>query len=228
MGGPKVFNDSTITQSSTKREYQRRRLVARASEARRQLSVRRYFSVSLGGLLISGEQLDEIRAFEAATRQGMENFLVRLSTFHLLEDYDHRPAFLGVGNGTEQTFQVTKKTSYQGDEYSDVIRFLNWNYPEMRDLCEQEWFPMPETQVWRGLPVWNGEFWQGLEITDDCAIDRLTGQITGTQTGNLYVTGGFYWEMICPTGISVSPKGPYFEISEGVQFIEPFPVGGEL
>jgi hypothetical protein len=223
IGGLKVFNDSTITQSSTKREYARKRLVARSSEARRQLTVRRYFSVSLAGLIITGEQLDEIRAFEAATAN-TSPFLVRLSTFHLFENHNGAPAFLGVGNGSEQTFQLTKTTSYQGDTYTDIIHYPNDNYPAMRDLNHDDWTALPPVRIYRGNPNSGG-----IDITSDCVIDRLTGEVTTAQNGALYVKGGFYWKMICPTPISVTPiKGGYFEIDSGVQFVEPFPDGGEV
>lgn len=185
--------------------------------------------------MVNDEQLEEIRAFEASTRQGIDPFLVRIASYDHLENADGSASFLGTGNGTPQVFQLKKRTSYQGEVFSDAVNYPWFDYPALEDLNRDEWQPLRPLQIWQGSPTLNpyredvgAPLYLGTEITSQCSINRLSGQITTTASGALYATGGFLWKMISLSSFGVSIEACVFKINDGVQFVEPMPDGGEV
>lgn len=234
-----VWNDSVIQESTSRREFMGRRLVARASEASRQFSVNRYWTVDLSGLQLMAAQLTEIRAFENEIGFGTP-FLVRLSTYCLLEDevigthntVSYSPTLLGEGTGSSDTFQICKRSSIQGRAPRiDPIYYPNYDYPPLKDLNGLDWTALPPLRVWGGAPVFNDltRVWTGNDVTSSCTIDRNAGTVTVSGFDSWYVTGGFYWKMKLFSSIPVKPMGAgLYVVPDGVQMVEPFPEGGEV
>lgn len=227
-----IFNDSIVQESVARREYLGKRLTSRASEARRQFTTRRYWTVDLSGLQLSEAQLEEIRALEAVN-QFTEPVLLRLSSYCTLENAAHQAAPLGMGNGTLQTFPLLKSSSIQGRPARlDRIYWPNYDYPALTDLNGQTWQPLPPLRIWQGAPPTvnlQTMQWTGTEITSACTIDRDFGRVTTSAIGQLWATGGFYWRMVLPAGVPITPMGAgLFVVKEGVQMVEPFPEGGEV
>jgi hypothetical protein len=213
-----IFNDSIIQSSEGSPRWATLRMANETAEARRSLRGQPVWVLDLSSLQLSGEQYEELLAFQYQVKGMLNPFLVRNVRNCRLENEAGDAAFLGVGDGSNTVFQLQKTRPIQGRADIETIRFPNWNYPPLETISGQEWEPMPELQI----------FVNGVAVSG-WSVDRSTGLVAFSAPpaagATISATGGFFTLMVAnQDDIPAKPVGPIFQIARGVTFSEP--VGG--
>lgn len=218
-----IFNDSIVQESEGSPRFATRRIQAGESEVRRQFRARARWALDLSGLQLSGEQYEELLAFQLAVKGMLNPFLVRNVRNCLLENEAGDGALIGVGDGATTEFQLQKTYSVQGRSTVQTVSFPNWNYPPLFDLSCNVYDVLPSLRV----AVAGADGSNEIDVTPFLqSVGRNTGLVrlgappTRGQLVRAY--GGFYTRMIAnQDDIPVSPKGAYFMVKKGTSFEEP-------
>lgn len=212
-----IFNDSMIGQSKGDARWLTLRTADRTSETRKPLASVPRWTLDLSDLQLSAEQHEELLAFGYEVQGMLNPFLIRNIRNCTLEDVAGNASVIGVGNGSQQTFQLSKARPIQGRAgYREIVRFPNVAYPYLHNVSGDVWDELPELAIWV-----NDSY------TANYDVNRTTGAVTFNPPSGAIVsaTGGHYTLMIAnQDGIPTTPDAGCYIISEGISFAEP--VGG--
>lgn len=222
-----IFNDSIIQESSGSPRWSTIRLADEVSEVRKPFRSIPLWTIDLSGLLMTPHQYEELLAFQYQIEGMLNPFLIRNVRNCLFENFRGEGQLLGEGTADETTtFQLIKTRPIQGRTSTEIIRYPNWEYPDLLDINDNVWAILPELQLYAGgTPTVKGD----LIPTLDMVVDRNTGLVTvPVEEGvPVYAYGGFFTKVIANEDeIPVKPDRNMFRVSKGVTFSQP--VGGDV
>ncbi len=223
------FPTQIIPESNHSPRWMPNRVTSSGADARIRRQSRPYWNSDLSGCKANEKQKDYIYAL-LYRNMGVRPVLNYVPTFcdiGTVVDRDFNgapivaPEVIGVGNGTPMQMQLRKRLRMDGYEneeiYYDVTK-PHVGYPALEGLARTThgpvpYQPMPELEVLRnGILVR-----RGIEYT----VDRDTGIISHSMSGEISARGGFYILMLMPGEIPMSPRGNgVYEIKSGIRLEE--------